>query len=126
MSKERIVTYEFDPDNPPHLTQKQKESLEALSDMDDSDIDYTDLPDQSQRIEKEFGHRPNTRLTTVCIDTDILRWLRTFGRDFQIKLNDILRKEMLSAQTDAISTKQKTKSESKKTKTREKRRQTVS
>lgn len=96
MSKkeESIVVYEFDPLNPPPLTEEQKQELEALAKMPDSEIDYSDIPEIT-----DFSgfHRVTPRSSFVRIDGDILDWVQTLGEDRQALVNDILRKQMLTA-----------------------------
>ncbi len=126
MSKARMIRYDFDPDNPPPLTQRQKDLLKKLEEKPDSEIDYSDLPDQSKRIVEEFGYRPHTRITTVRFDSDVLGWLHSLGKDYQKKMNDILRKEMLAAKAESTRVQHKVTPEAPKEKPRGRRRQTVS
>lgn len=42
--EENIVSIEFDPINPPALTPEQKQELENLAALPDSEIDYSDIP----------------------------------------------------------------------------------
>ncbi|MDR2489477.1 MAG: BrnA antitoxin family protein [Desulfovibrio sp.] len=93
MSKKdkHITRFELDASNPPPLTAKQQAALEALSAMPDSEIDYSDIPQQ------ESLYRPAKEMTTVRIDTDVLAWLRGYGRGYQTKINAILRREMLDS-----------------------------
>lgn len=93
MSKkeENIVIYKFDPDNPPPLTEEQKARLEALGDMPDSEIDYSDIPE----ITDFTGfYRVTPRSAFVRIDGDILDWIKTLGDDRHALVNGILRKQM--------------------------------
>ena len=39
----KIVRRVIDPDNPPPLTQEQKARLKALTELPDSEIDYSDI-----------------------------------------------------------------------------------
>ena len=89
--EERIMKFELDPASPPPLTDKQLGALEALNKMPDSDIDYSDIPDDPM-------YRPAKKMTTVRLDADILAWLRSQGKGYQTKINAILRREMLSSQ----------------------------
>lgn len=93
-NEENIVVYEFDPSNPPPLTEEQKARLEALAKMPDSEIDYSDIPEIT-----DFSgfHRVTPRSSFVRIDGDILDWVKTLGDDRQALVNDILRKQMLAA-----------------------------
>ena len=99
MSKkeENIVVYEFDPSNPPPLTEEQKARLEALANMPDSEIDYSDIPEIT-----DFSgfHRVTPRSSFVRIDGDILDWIKTLGEDRQALVNDLLRRQMRAAISD--------------------------
>jgi len=91
--EKHIMKFELDPASPPPLTEKQVAALEALGKMPDSEIDYSDIPD-------EHLYRPAKKMTTVRLDADVLAWLRSQGKGYQTKINAILRKEMLSATKD--------------------------
>lgn len=52
--KAMIVTYEYDPKNPPPLTEDQIKMLDALEKMDDSKIDYSDIPEMTDEDWKRF------------------------------------------------------------------------
>jgi uncharacterized protein (DUF4415 family) len=90
MSNSYIVERNFDPDNPPPLTPKQIAMLDALEKKQDSEIDFSDIP------ELNFLNCQPKRQTTVSIDIDVLDWLHSFGKGYQTKINAILRHEMLN------------------------------
>jgi hypothetical protein len=54
------MKFELDPDNPPSLSENQLASLEALKEMADSEIDYSDIPDESL-------YRPVKKMTACMI-----------------------------------------------------------
>ncbi len=58
MSKEHIIRSSFDLDNPPKLTPAQLEKLRKLSELPDSEIDYSDIPplDASKMVPVEERH----------------------------------------------------------------------
>src|SRR5712692_8424993 len=98
--RERIVNIELDPANPPPLTRKQKAEVAALANMPDGQIDYTDIP----RLPASFWekairrglYRPVKRQLTVRIDADVLEWLRSQGKGYHGRLNQVLRSAMLN------------------------------
>lgn len=100
-TSENLVRYEFDPANPPPLTEAQKAELAALAAMSDDDIDYSDIPPTPdefwQNAVRGKFYRPTKTSTTVRIDSDVLAWLRAQGKGYQSRLNAILRREMLAA-----------------------------
>ena len=105
---ESLVISEFDPNNPPPLTQEQKERIETLSRMPDSEIDYSDIPRQKPEewnnnliIGNPYVTPPTkSMLKKLMIDSDIIFWiLRQVGESgYQDKINAILRQAMETEQ----------------------------
>ncbi len=46
----KMVRYEFDPANPPALTDAQKAEIEAIKLRPDSEIDYSDIPPLDEKF----------------------------------------------------------------------------
>ena len=103
-TKKTIVRFEIDLDNPPPLTERQKQEIETLRNMKDEDIDFSDAP----ALGAEFWanavpwrdrhlYRPVKKSTTVRLDADVLAWLKSSGDGYQTRLNAILREAMLKA-----------------------------
>jgi uncharacterized protein (DUF4415 family) len=99
--KKKMVTYEYDPKNPPALTPAQKVELKKLAAMPESSIDFSDIPPLDERFWKNAVknpyYRPKKTPTTVRIDSDVLYWLRTEGKGYQSRINTILRQAMLAS-----------------------------
>ncbi len=81
------------------LTQGQLEELRVLNAMPDEDIDYSDIPpataEQWRGAEVgQFYHPPKEQLT-VQVDADVVAWFKAQGRDYQTRINDLLRQVML-------------------------------
>ena len=99
--KKRKVKYEIELQNPPVLTPAQKSELKALKAKPEQDIDYSDIPPLSDAFWKNAVHnslyKPTKTSTTVRIDSDVLLWLRAYGKGYQSRINAILRREMLAA-----------------------------
>lgn len=98
MSK-RTVHYELDPNQPPPLTERQKAELEALQTLPDSAIDYSDIPPLTDEfwanaVRNPF-YKPTKTSTTVRLDSDVLRWLKSKGKGYQTRINALLREAML-------------------------------
>ncbi|NDA63402.1 MAG: cytoplasmic protein [Chitinophagia bacterium] len=95
----KIVRYEVDLNNLPPLTEKQKTELKSLSEMQDNEIDFSDIPP----LDKDFWkkavsnpfYKPTKSSTTVRVDSDVLAWLKSEGKGYQTRINAILREAML-------------------------------
>ncbi|MFZ1567753.1 MAG: BrnA antitoxin family protein [Thiolinea sp.] len=96
-----LVKYEFDPANPPALTEKQQVELAALVALPDEAIDYSDISASSEQDwhGAQIGrfYRPIKKQVTVRIDADVLAWLQATGAGYQTRLNKILRDAMAQA-----------------------------
>jgi len=95
----KIVYREIDLNNLPPLTDKQKAEIKALSVMSNNEIDRSDIPllDDvfwKNAIRNPF-YRPTKTATTVRVDSDVLAWLKSYGKGYQTRINNILRDAML-------------------------------
>ena len=73
--------------------------LAALAARPESEIDFSDLPATTDRdwhgaVRGKF-YRPIKQQLTVRVDADVLEWLKSQGKGYQSRLNDILRAAML-------------------------------
>lgn len=74
--------------------------LKKLKEMPDSEIDFSDLPELTEKfwqnaVPNPF-YRPVKKQVTLRIDADILAWLRQQGQaGYQSRLNALLRRVML-------------------------------
>lgn len=87
--------------NLPPLTSAQKAELAALRDLEDAQVDTSDislLPESfwANAVRNPL-YRPTKTSTTVRIDSDVLAWLRSHGKGYQSRINAILRREMLAS-----------------------------
>lgn len=79
---------------------KHKRELAKLAQMPDSAIDFSDLPQLTEKfwqnaVPNPF-YRPVKKQITLRIDADILAWLRQQGAEgYQSRLNALLRSVML-------------------------------
>ena len=76
-----------------------RKELAALSATSESEIDFSDIPATSERdwrgaVRGQF-YRPIKQQITVRIDADVIAWLKSQGKGYQSRLNDILRAAML-------------------------------
>jgi uncharacterized protein (DUF4415 family) len=83
--------------------------LAALKELSDDDIDFSDIPETSfadwQNAVRGRFYRPVKKQLTVRIDADVLEWLKASGsKGYQQRLNQILRKAMLSNRPKQVDT----------------------
>jgi uncharacterized protein (DUF4415 family) len=101
MNARKIVTYKLDLNNLPPLTKSQKAELAALAARPDSEIDFSDAPEltdeQWKSATRRGFYRPVKQQITARLDSDVLHWLKSQGKGYQSRMNEILRKEMLAA-----------------------------
>jgi uncharacterized protein (DUF4415 family) len=99
MSKRDGVTFEFDPTNPPPLSDEKRAQIDALAAMSDDAIDTSDIPPLTDaffaRAVRNPFYRPVKQQLTVRLDADVLAWLKAEGRGYQTRINAILREAML-------------------------------
>ena len=79
----------------PPLTEEEKETLERLAKMPDSDINFSDIPPSKPNANGGFYYiqslkMPKTDIHTK-IDNDTLAWLKQAGKGYQSRLNNVLR-----------------------------------
>jgi uncharacterized protein (DUF4415 family) len=95
----KTVHYEVDLKNLPPLTEARKLELQSLSEMPESEIDYSDIPPLDDVFWKKAVrnpfYKPTKTSTTVRLDSDVLVWLKSQGKGYQTRINDILRTVML-------------------------------
>jgi len=63
----------------------------------DSEIDYSDAPEQQSRAsDVQVGrfYRPIKQLVSLRVDADVLHWFRGRGKKYQTYMNEVLRREM--------------------------------
>lgn len=77
-----------------------RKELAALAAKPESEVDLTDIPASSRKDWKGAArgrfYRPVKQQLTVRLDADVLEWLKSQGKGYQGRLNDILREAMLS------------------------------
>ncbi len=64
------------------LNKKQKKQIAAIAAKNDADIDLTDMPEVLDWSKAEIGkfYRPAKKPVTIRLDTDIIAWLKSYGR----------------------------------------------
>lgn len=83
----------------PPLTEERKAELKALADMSDSGIDYSDIPPLTEEFWKNAVpnpfYKPIKTHASVRIDSDVMAWLKSYGKGYQTRMNAILREAMM-------------------------------
>ena len=70
-----------------------EEQIVNLKQKDDSEIDYSDIPeikDFSKAIRGKF-YRPIKKHVTIRLDADILDWFKRNNDQYQTAINNVLR-----------------------------------
>ena len=94
MESTETVYFHLDPLNPPTMTEAE---MQALRDLKDEEIDYSDIPPQTGG-----GWRRVSELQiTLRLDAEVIAFFRATGRRYQSRINAALR-EYVSAQKKAV------------------------
>ncbi len=77
-----------------------RKELAALAAKAESELDLTDIPasirqDWTGAVRGRF-YRPIKQQVTVRVDADVLEWLKSQGKGYQSRMNNILREAMLN------------------------------
>ena len=79
----------------PPLTDEEREVLEDLKRMPDSEINYSDIPPSKPESEGGFYYIQSLKMPKtdvhMKIDNDTLAWLKKAGKGYQTRLNNVLR-----------------------------------
>jgi uncharacterized protein (DUF4415 family) len=75
------------------LTRKQAKEVRGLSRMRDAEISLEDAPELTHWDRAVVGkfYRPIKKPLTIRIDADVLAWLKSQGKGYQTRLNNLLR-----------------------------------
>ena len=86
------------------LSKEQKRDSAAIRAMKDEDIDLSDMPEVVDWTGAEMGkfYRPPKKAVTMRLDSDVLEWLKGYGKGYQTRVNLLLRHAMASA-ADTVS-----------------------
>ncbi len=78
------------------MSDSSQTNLDALRQMSDDDIDYTDIP----HLDESFFNRAELRIPAaqaqflVRLDPDIVKWFQAHGTQYQDLINAALREHM--------------------------------
>ncbi len=90
-----IVSHERVPGTP--LSEESRKQLDALADLEDEDIDYSDIPPLPDDFFKNAvrGWLPlETHTLTLALDAEVYDWLIQVGTKNARVINHVLRREM--------------------------------
>lgn len=81
------------------MTLARRQKLAALAERPDSEIDFSDIPQLTDKfwenaVRNPF-YRPVKQQLTVRLDADVVAWLRMQGKGYQTRLNSVLREVMV-------------------------------
>ena len=86
-------------------TKEQKRDIRAIAAKKDADIDFSEVPPILDWSGAEIGkfYRPKKKPVTMRLDSDVIDWLKTEGRGYQTRANQLLRHAMvhLTAEKDS-------------------------
>lgn len=95
-----LVRFKLDPKNPPTMTPEQ---LQALRELRDEDIDYSDIPSQRgtglRRVSQplmDLVPEENKQQITLRLDAEVLTFFKSTGKRYQSRINAALREYMLA------------------------------
>ena len=89
--------YRLNPKRPRQLIKEEQERL------DKARIGYSDIPPLGNGFFTKAMEAwpPTKKQLTIRLDSDVLKWLKAFGRGYQTRINRILRAAMESQGTKA-------------------------
>ena len=75
---------------------KRNKEIAALKKMKDIEIDTSDIPEMTDWSGATAGRffRPIKEPVTIRIDADVLNWLKSKGKGYQTRINQLLRAAM--------------------------------
>ena len=78
----------------PALTDDQRKQLEAIDNLPDDQIDFSDIPEMTEHkgpVYIGLMYRPGKTSVTIRLDSDMVEWFKAQGKGWQTKMNWALR-----------------------------------
>ncbi len=91
--------------NKENTTKKSQTDWAKIDAMTDDEIDYSDIPPITEEmfkkavLRKGFKPIPKKNQESLAIDRDIIEFFKSQGRNYQAKINQLLREYMEAHQT---------------------------
>jgi len=99
-----LIKFKLDPKNPPTMTPEQ---LQALRNLRDEDIDFSDVPPITDftgwRRVSDLVPEENKQQITLRLDAEVLAFFKATGKRYQSRINAALREYMLAHRDTAKS-----------------------
>jgi uncharacterized protein (DUF4415 family) len=82
------------------LSREQRRDIAIIAAKKEEDIDLSDMPEVLDWSKAEVGkfYRPPKKSVTMRLDSDVLEWLKGYGKGYQTRLNYLLRHAMASSE----------------------------
>ncbi|MEX0295324.1 BrnA antitoxin family protein [Pseudomonas putida] len=81
------------------MTKASKTDWSRLAQMEDKDIDTSDIPELDQAFFQQAELRvPAKQAVTIRLDADVLTWFKDQGAGYQTRINQLLRQYMQAQQ----------------------------
>ncbi|MDQ6694161.1 MAG: BrnA antitoxin family protein [Chloroflexota bacterium] len=79
--------------NAPNIEKRSETGWDRIGALDDSTIDTSDIPplSTSQVAQMTLRLLPQATSVTVNVDPAVLAWFRSYGDEFEQRINDALR-----------------------------------
>ncbi|MFF5865820.1 BrnA antitoxin family protein [Pseudomonas sp. NPDC012596] len=81
------------------MIKSSKTDWSRLAQMDDKDIDTSDIPALDEAFFQQAELRvPAKQAVTIRLDSDVLAWFKDQGAGYQTRINQLLRQYMQAQQ----------------------------
>ncbi|MGE8387518.1 MAG: BrnA antitoxin family protein [Pseudomonas sp.] len=81
------------------MIKASKTDWSRLAQMDDKDIDTSDIPELDEAFFQQAELRvPAKQAVTIRLDSDVLAWFKDQGAGYQTRINQLLRQYMQAQQ----------------------------
>jgi uncharacterized protein (DUF4415 family) len=98
MSARNIVKFKLDPQKLKPLSNAQRKRLAAVAAVPDSEINYSDIPQQRGAVQwtrpGALVQSENKQQVTLRLDADVLNFFKATGKRYQSRINAALREYM--------------------------------